>query len=76
MSERLYCPTCGSQRTGSTCSNCGYDFVEAATLPVVARSRRISAASLVFGIIGLIILAVIVLAALGADLPSPFAGSL
>ena len=76
MSDRLYCPTCGIQRTGATCSNCGYDFVEAATMPAVAQARGIRPASLAVGIIGLIILAVIVLAVLGADLPSPFVGAL
>ena len=76
MSDRLYCPTCGVQRTGPTCTNCGYDFVEAATLPAVPRSRGVNPVLLAFGIIGLIILAVIVLAVLGADLPSPLVGIL
>jgi rubredoxin len=76
MSDRLYCPTCGVQRTGPTCTNCGYDFVEATTMPVVRQSRGINPASLALGIIGLLIVAVIVLAVLGADLPRPFVGSL
>lgn len=76
MSDRLYCPTCGVKRTGPSCSNCGYDFVEAATMPTVSSSRGLNPVSLAFGIIGLVILTLIVMAVLGADLPSPFSGSL
>ena len=69
MSDRQYCPTCGVQRTGPTCGNCGYDFVEAAVMPAVARSRRRSLVSVAVGIIVLVLLAVVGLAALGADVP-------
>jgi hypothetical protein len=75
MSDRLYCPTCGVQRSGPACTNCGYDFVEAATLPVVPRPRGVHPVSVALGIIALIIVVVIVLAVIGADLPSPLLGS-
>ena len=64
MSDRLYCPTCGVQRTGPTCSNCGYDFVELSTIPAATLSRRVHPVLPAVGIIGLMSLAVIVLAVL------------
>ena len=76
MNDRLYCPTCGAQRTGPACANCGYDFVEAVIIPAVRQSRGINPGLLAVGIISLIILAVIALVVLGAELASPFAGSL
>jgi hypothetical protein len=69
VSDRLYCPTCGARRTDSTCSNCDYDFVEAATVPVERSPGWKAIVPLAFGIIGLIILAVVALAVLGADGP-------
>ena len=65
MSDRLFCPTCGVQRSGNACVNCGYDFVQVATLPAVARSRGVSPLAVAVGIGGLVLLAVIVLAFLG-----------
>jgi hypothetical protein len=44
-------------------------------LPAVPRSRGVHPVSVAFGIIALIIVAVIVLAVIGADLPSPLLGS-
>ena len=72
MSDRLYCPTCGARRTESTCSNCGYDFTGAATVPVERSQGWKPILPLAFGIIGLIILAVVALAVLGADGPFGF----
>jgi hypothetical protein len=69
MSDRQYCPTCGVQRTGPTCGNCGYDFVEPAVPPVVPRSRRSTLVPVAVGIIVLVILAVVGLAVLGVDVP-------
>ena len=62
MSERLSCPTCGFQRTGPTCTNCGYDLVQGAEMPPVAKSPGINRVALAFGLVGIVIRIVLVLA--------------
>jgi hypothetical protein len=56
----VFCPRCGVSRTGPTCTNCGYDFLEGAKTPAVTLERGINPVSLAMGLIALAVLAIVV----------------
>ena len=53
--HRLFCPTCGAQRTGPVCTNCGYDFVADEATPAITLRRGINPVSLVVGILVVVV---------------------